>query len=144
MPAELIPWASIWNMAPFIPQAQYCDRAPVDQTANPRITYPMWLTDEYASSRLKSVCPMATNAPYTMANAPSAPITVESCSAAHGQIGKASRMMPYPPSLRSTPARTMLIGVGASTWASGSHEWSGTIGTLTANPTNSRANSRYW
>jgi hypothetical protein len=58
---------------------------------------------------------MATNAPYKMANAPRPPMTVESCWAAHGQIGKASRMMPYPPSLSSTPARTMLIGVGAST-----------------------------
>ena len=43
--------------------AQYCDRAPADQTANPRITYPMWLTDEYATSRLTSGWTIATSAP---------------------------------------------------------------------------------
>ncbi len=36
MPAEVIPWAIIWNIAPFIPHAQYCDRD--DHTAIPRIT----------------------------------------------------------------------------------------------------------
>ena len=25
MPAELMPWAIIWNMAPFMPNCQYCD-----------------------------------------------------------------------------------------------------------------------
>ena len=32
----------------------------------------------------------------------------------------------------------MLIGVGASTWASGSHVWNGKIGILTAKPMYSR------
>ena len=34
-----------------------------DQTAMPRITYPMWLTELYATSFLKSVWAMAANAP---------------------------------------------------------------------------------
>ncbi len=38
----------------------------------------------------------------------------------------------------------MLIGVGASTCASGSHECSGTIGTFTAKPRNSSTKKRYW
>ncbi len=39
------------------------------------------------------------------------------------------------PSLRSTPARTTLPAVGASTWASGSQVWTGTSGVLTAKAT---------
>lgn len=31
------------------------------------------------------------------------------------------RMMPYPPSLRRVPARTIEPAIGASTWALGSH-----------------------
>ena len=42
-------------------------------------------------------------------------------------------MKPYVPILRSTPARITEPAVGASTWASGSHVCSGTIGTLIAN-----------
>ena len=38
MPAELMPWAIIWNMAPFMPHAQYCDCSPPAQTAMPRMT----------------------------------------------------------------------------------------------------------
>ena len=38
-------------------------RGPADHAASPSTTKPMWLTDEYARSFLKSVCPIATNAP---------------------------------------------------------------------------------
>ena len=38
----------------------------------------------------------------------------------------------------------MLIGVGASTWASGSQVWNGNTGTLMAKPTNSSRNIVYW
>ena len=38
------------------------------------------------------------------------------------------------PILSSTPARSTEPPVGASTWASGSQVWKGTIGTFTANP----------
>ncbi len=38
--------------------------------------------------------------------------------------------MPYPPIFSSNAARIMLMGVGASTCASGSHVWNGTAGTL--------------
>ena len=42
------------------------------------------------------------------------------------------------------PARIMLIGVGASTWASGSQVWNGNTGTLMAKPTNSSRNIVNW
>ena len=45
------------------------------------------------------------------------------------------------PSLRSTPARSTLPPVGASTCASGSQVWKGTIGTLTAKPASSARNT---
>ena len=37
MPAEVMPWAIIWNMAPVTPQSQYCEPA-TGQTAMPRTT----------------------------------------------------------------------------------------------------------
>src|SRR5437762_6986249 len=42
-----------------------------------------------------------------------------------------STLFPYTTLFRSsrTPARIMLIGVGASTWASGNHVWNGKTGT---------------
>ena len=56
---------------------------------------------------------------------------------ASGKIGKLMRRRPYVPIFRRTPARITLIGVGASTCASGSHVWKGNIGTLIANAMNS-------
>ena len=38
----------------------------------------------------------------------------------------------------------MLIGVGASTWASGSQVWNGKTGTLMAKPMNRKMNIVYW
>ena len=38
----------------------------------------------------------------------------------------------------------MLIGVGASTWASGSQVWNGNTGTLMAKPMNRNRNIVYW
>ena len=73
---ELMPWAIIWNIAPFTPQPQYWLRDPADHAAKPSTTNPMWLTEEYASSFLKSVCPMATNAPYTVLDGGTALATV--------------------------------------------------------------------
>src|SRR5690606_28940859 len=40
------------------------------------------------------------------------------------------------------PANTTEIGVGASTWASGSQVWTGTMGSFTANPINKNQNAR--
>src|ERR1700758_2728506 len=54
------------------------------------------------------------------------------------------RRIPYPPIFSSTPARIMLIGVGASTWASGNQVWNGKTGTLIAKPTNRNRNMTYW
>ena len=45
------------------------------------------------------------------------------------------------PILSSTPARSTLPPVGASTWASGSQVWKGTIGTFTAKPAKSARNT---
>ena len=38
MPADVMPWAIIWNIAPFMPHAQYCDLSGDDQIAIPRMT----------------------------------------------------------------------------------------------------------
>lgn len=42
-------------------------------------------------------------------------------------------MIPYPPSLRRTAARTMEPAIGASTWALGSHRCIPYSGSLTRN-----------
>ena len=47
------------------------------------------------------------------------------------------------PIFSSTPARSTLPPVGASTWASGSQVWKGTIGTLTAKPANRARNTHH-
>ena len=54
---------------------------------------------------------------------------------------KLNRSSAYVPIFRSTPASITDAGVGACTWASGSHVCSGTIGTFTANPTNIAKNA---
>lgn len=43
--------------------------------------------------------------------------------------------IPKAPSLRRTPARAIEPASGASTWALGSHRWTGYIGILTKKPT---------
>ena len=53
------------------------------------------------------------------------------------------RITPYPPIFNSTPARIIEIGVGASTWASGSHVCNGTDGSLMINPTSSSRNAHH-
>ena len=60
---------------------------------------------------------------------------------ASGKSGKPSFMKPYVPILSSTPARITEPAVGASTCASGSHVWNGTIGTLIANDSAKAASS---
>ena len=55
-------------------------------------------------------------------------------SSASGASVYEKRKNPYPPIFSSTPASIIEIAVGASTCASGSHVWNGTIGTLIANP----------
>ena len=51
-----------------------------------------------------------------------------------GAIGKAKRSAPNWPILMTMPASTTDPAVGASPWARGSHECTGTNGTLTAKP----------
>lgn len=52
------------------------------------------------------------------------------------------RIIPYPPSLRSTAARTMDPAIGASTWAFGSHRWRPYRGILTMNAIMHASHSR--
>ena len=54
---------------------------------------------------------------------------------------KLNRSSAYVPIFRSTPASITEAGVGACTWASGSHVCSGTSGTFTANPRNIAKNA---
>ena len=82
----IVPWLNIWNTAPVIP----C----VFMDAIPRMTIPMWLMLEYAMSFLKSVCAMATSAPYTMLITPSSASSQEKCRIASGNIGKLIRSIP--------------------------------------------------
>ena len=49
------PWLIIWRMAPCSPCSV--------KTKMPSVTKPMWLTDEYATSRLRSGWTSATIAP---------------------------------------------------------------------------------
>ena len=51
----MMPWATIWKTAPWSP---CCEK-----TKMPSVTKPMWLTDEYAMSRLRSGWRIATSAP---------------------------------------------------------------------------------
>ena len=61
--------------------------------------------------------------------------------AARGNIGREKRRNAYAPILSSTPARSTEPPVGASVWASGSHVWNGTIGTLIMNASVNAAKS---
>src|SRR6187397_2635639 len=54
---------------------------------------------------------------------------------ARGNMGKHSRNKPNVPSFSSTPAKSTLPAVGASTCASGNHVCSGNTGTFTMKPT---------
>ena len=51
---------------------------------------------------------------------------------ASGEMGIAKRIKLYPPSFNIIAASITEPPVGACTWASGSHVWSGHIGILTA------------
>ena len=60
----------------------------------PRTTNPKWLTDVYATRRFKSVCTVATSAPYTMPMMASTPISGAIRCAASGKSGRQNRRMP--------------------------------------------------
>ena len=68
-----------------------------------------------------------------MLTTPMIAISIHIARAASGNSGYATRKMPYPPIFSSSAARIMLIGVGASTCASGSQVCSGNAGTLIRN-----------
>ena len=53
-------------------------------------------------------------------------------------------MKPYAPIFSMIPASSTEPIVGASVWASGSHVWNGHIGTLTAKPRPTAANTISW
>jgi len=54
---------------------------------------------------------------------------------------KLNRSRAYVPIFRRTPASITEAGVGACTWASGSHVCSGMVGTFTAKPKNIAKNA---
>ena len=113
---------------------------PTGFSANmPSITSPMWLTDEYATSRFQSFCASATSAPYTIPMIDRTTIIGTNARVASGRMGRLNRMNPYVPIFRSTAARITDPAVGASVCASGSQVWNGNIGTLIAKP---RKNAR--
>ena len=62
--------------------------------------------------------------------------------ASSGRIGSAILMNPYVPSFSRMAARSTEPTVGAAVWASGNHVWKGNIGTLTAKPRKSAANTQ--
>ena len=51
---------------------------------------------------------------------------------------------PYPPRADWIPARRVVTGEGAWTYASGSQLWKGTTGSLTPKPMNEASSGRYW
>src|SRR2546427_904668 len=94
----------------------------------------MWPTLEYAIIRFRSTCGRHTSLAYTIETVPKIARTHHRSFAALGSIPTPIRNTPYPPIFRSRPARITDPAVGASTCASGSHVWNGTIGSLTPNP----------
>ena len=90
---------------------------------------------------LMSVCTRARHAPYRMLTTASVPKSGARSRVASGNSGKASFMKPYVPIFKRTPARITDPAVGASTCASGSHVWNGTMGTLIANDSAKAASS---
>ena len=102
----------------------------------------MWLTLVYATSRLRSVWPKASSAPYRMPITASVMMYGESAAAAPGKSGTAKRSSPYAPTFSTSPARITLPAVGASVCASGSHVCTGTAGSFTANAAKNARNSQ--
>jgi hypothetical protein len=51
---------------------------------------------------------------------------------AKGKSGIENRRNPYVPNFNRMPAKITDPAVGASTWASGNHMWTGSMGTFTA------------
>ena len=58
----MVPWVNICNAAPVSPRAEL---APV-MDASPSNIKPIWLTLEYATNLLRSVCLIVMAAPYMM------------------------------------------------------------------------------
>ncbi len=53
-------------------------------------------------------------------------------------------MRPYAPILSRTPACSIETAVGAATWPSGDHVWSGQIGMSVPNPRTVSRNTHFW
>src|SRR5207342_847529 len=104
---------------------------------------PRCATDEYATTRFKLGCIVATIAPYVMPITASTSSSGAKSTAACGNIGIAKRNKPYVPILSRTPASTTEPAVGASVCASGSHVCNGNSGTFTANAITNARNSHF-
>ena len=127
------PWLTICST---LPDSDWSVTANVPSTMNPR-----WAIDEYATSRFRSCCIVATMAPYVMPITASVRNSGRLHHAASGNRYSPNRSRPYVPSFSMTPARITEPAVGAWVWASGSHVCSGKIGTLTAKATAKAKNS---
>lgn len=99
---------------------------------SPRITTPMWATDDIAIRHLKSVCRRQDSDAYTIEMAPIAIARGANSAVASGRIGIRTRRIPYEASFNTSPARTMDPAAGASTCARLSQIWNGTSGVLIA------------
>ena len=133
MPAADNPWLNICRIAPSIAMCASLVPDAKAAAAIPRTTKPMWLIDEYATSRLKSVWAYELKAPKTIAAVARKAKAPAKYLASTGYKGNTRRKKPYAPSLSITPASIMEPAVGASVWASGSQVWNGQTGILTAN-----------
>ena len=94
---EMNPWEIICTRAPSTPSAALV-ASPASMmenaTKNPRVTNPMWETDEYAISFFMSGWTRATKPTYTMATSESAIMNIASSALASGAMGMLSRTRP--------------------------------------------------
>jgi len=94
--ADTRPWANIWKMAPEKPRTapRPLTVKPYTPAAMPRVTNPMWLTLENATSRFRSSCARHTTAPYRIEMTPASARSQYMSTAACGIIWTLNRINP--------------------------------------------------
>lgn len=92
----------------------------------------MWLTEDIAIRDLRSVCRMQRIA---VASTPNIEINIKMLVFGNAFSGRVieRRIIPYPPSFKSVPARTIDPAMGASTCALGSQRCKQYMGIFTRN-----------
>lgn len=96
----------------------------------PKTIIAMWTTEEYA---IKTFISLIWQFRIPKIAPPAAP-KIETDNIDEEEINIETRIMPYPPNFKSTPAKIILPDTGASTWALGSQRWTPYIGNFTRNP----------